>query len=126
MLERALQTATLSHMEVSRRLKADKGLLSRTIRGEAYRPKAFYDSLYDLLHEYGGIVPINNEMDIRAYPSGKDRGTWDIYYKGDFITTLRFTNYNDVLEFVKGDERFQAISSFARKTTEFDNNIRLK
>lgn len=126
MLEKALKTATLTHMEVCRRLKADKGLLSRTIRCTTYRPKVFYDSLYDLLHEYGGIVPINNEMDIRAYPSGQDRGTWSIYYKGEFLTTLRFTNYNDVLEFVKGDERFKAISSFARNTTEFDNDIRLK
>lgn len=126
MLEKALKTATLTHMEVCRRLKVDKGLLSRTIRCTTYRPKVFYDSLYDLLHEYGGIVPINNEMDIRAYPSGQDRGTWSIYYKGEFLTTLRFTNYNDVLEFVKGDERFKAISSFARSTTEFDNDIRLK
>lgn len=126
MLERALSTAAISHMEISRRLKVDKGLLSRAIRGWTYRPKAFYDSMYDLLHEYGGVVPINNELDIRAYPSGKDRGTWDVYYQKDFIVTLRFADYNDVLEFVKGDERFKAISSFARKETTFDNNIRLK
>lgn len=126
MLERALRTASLSHMDVSRTLKVDKGLLSRTIRGETYRPKTFYDSLYDLLHEYGGEAPINNELGIRAYPSGKDRGTWDVYHKADFMTTLRFKDYNDVMEFVNGDERFKAISLFARKETEFGNNIRLK
>ena len=126
MLERAMQTASISHMEVSRRLKTDKGLLTRTIRCVTYRPKMFYDSLYDLLHEYGGVVPINDEMGIRAYPSGQDRGTRAIYHEGQFLTTLRFTDYNDVLEFVKGDERFQTIISFARKTTEFDNHIRLK
>lgn len=126
MLERALTTASLTHMEISRRLDVDKGLLSRTIRGTAYRPKAFYDAMYNLLHEYGGVVPINDDLGIRAYPSGKDKGTWDVYYKNDFIVTLRFTDYNDVLEFVEGDSRFKAIITFARKETTFDNNVRLK
>lgn len=126
MLEKALKTSTLTHMEVCRKINVDKGLLSRTIKGETYRPKVFYDLLYDTLYEFNGTVPINYKLDIRAYPSGKDRGTWDVYYQGDFITTLRFTDYNDVLNFVKGDDRFQAIISFARKETKFDNNIRLK
>ena len=124
MLKKALETSNMSFMDLSRAIKVDKGLLSRTLSGASYRNKAFYDELYNILSARNGEVPVYEN--IRAYPSGRDLGTWDVYIGDDFFITWRFYNYADVMRFVHKDERFQFLLQHQSTDTVFRNNVRLR
>lgn len=126
MLQRILATSSLTHSEVCRRLNLDKGRFTRILKGQTYVDNSVYDSIYNLLAEYGGEVPMNKESGITAYPSGKSFGTWDIYLNGGFMTTLVFYDLDDVYKFVDGDERCKAIQSFMRTETKFENMMKIK
>lgn len=126
MLQRFLATSTLTHAEVCRRLGLDKGRFTRILKGQTYADITVYNSIYKLLAEYGGKVPMNEETGIIAYPSGKDFGTWDIYLNGAFMTTLVFYDLDDVYKFVDGDERCKAIQSFMRTETTFSNMVKVQ
>ena len=126
MLQRFLATSSLTHSEVCRRLSLDKGRFTRILKGQTYVDNSVYDSIYNLLAEYGGKVPMNKESGITAYPSGKSFGTWDIYLNGGFMTTLVFYDLDDVYKFVDGDERCKAIQSFMRTETKFENMMKVK
>lgn len=124
MLRQALITSNLKLMDVSRRLQVDKGLLSRILSGTSYRVKAFYDELYTLLESYGGQVPAFEN--VKAYPSGREVGTWDIYVDDEFFMTWRFQDYGDVMKFVQKDERFQTLQKYFIKGTMFRNEVRFR
>lgn len=126
MLQRFLATSSLTHSEVCRRLSLDKGRFTRILKGQTYVDNSVYDSIYNLLAEYGGKVPMNKESGITAYPSGKSFGTWDIYLNGGFMTTLVFYDLDDVYKFVDGDERCKAIQSFMRTETKFGNMMKIR
>ena len=126
MLQRFLATSSLTHSEVCRRLSLDKGRFTRILKGQTYVDNNVYDSIYNLLAEYGGKVPMNKENGITAYPSGKSFGTWDIYLNGGFMTTLVFYDLDDVYKFVDGDERCKAIQSFMRTETKFENMMKIR
>lgn len=124
MLKRALETSNMSFMDLSRAINIDKSLLSRTLSGANYRNKAFYDELYNILSARNGEVPVFE--DVRAYPSGRDLGTWDVYIGDEFFITWRFYNYADVIRFVHKDERFQLLLKYYNTDTVFTNNVRLR
>ena len=124
MLRQALITSSLQMMDVARKLNVDKSLLSRTLSCSCYRSKAFYDELYDLLGNYNGQVPVFEN--VRAYPTSREAGTWDIYVDDEFFMTFRFQDYGDVVNFVQKDERFQTFQKYFVKGTMFRNQVRLK
>lgn len=124
MLRQAVLTSSVKMADVSRKLNVDKSLLSRSLYGGSYRSKAFYDELYDYLGEHGGQVPVFEN--VRAYPSGREMGTWDIYVDDEFFMTFRFQDYKDVMDFVQKDERFQTLKKYFVKGTSFRNEVRLR
>lgn len=124
MLRQALTTSSLQMVDVVHKMNVDKSLLSRSLMGACYRSKAFYDELYTLLESYGGQVPMFEN--VRAYPSGREQGTWDVYIDDEFFVTWRFQDYGDVIKFIQKDERFQTLQKYFIKGTMFRNQVRLR
>ncbi len=124
MLRPALNSSTLKLVEVAGKLDMDKGAFSRVLDCTRYRKKPFYDELYSILGAYGGTIP--SYENVVAYPSGRETGTWDVYVDNEYFMTYRFQNYDDVIKFVRKDERYMMFSKYFIKETSFKNEVRLK
>lgn len=124
MLSELLGYSSINHAELSRILELDKGRLTRFLQCKIYQPKVFYDKLYDILEGKNGKVPRSEK--VQLYPSGKAKGTWDVYNGSQFVATLVFVNINDVLDFVNNEERYSKILEFAVSETKFDNNVKIR
>lgn len=124
MLSELLAYSQTTHTDLCKTLDIDKGRLTRFLQCKYYQPRVFYDRLYDALEGKYGKVP-RNEI-IQAYPSGKAKGSWDIYTGEQYVATLVFKNINDVLDFVNKETRYMKLLEFVTLDTEFNNVVKIR
>lgn len=86
-----------------------------------------YDKVYDYISSHNGIVP--RQDNVSAYPSDKSKGSWDIWIDNQFVVTMIFSNDDDLLNFLNGnDGRLWFIKEHFMNKDDivYDNRIALR
>lgn len=124
MISQFIQTSTVSLSELSEKTGINKGYISKIARGYTYKNKDAYNAIYDVIENYGGSVP--RYGNVVMYPTGKAKGSWDIWIEDKFAATLCFKNHHDIVKFVKGqDTRLETVKSLMIDDSTFDNLVRV-
>ena len=104
-------------------LNVESSSLSKIIKGGTYATHIFYDNLYTILENGGGIAPRRN--DVTLYPCGCDKGSFEVWINEQFVCVLCFYNEFDILKFLnEEDGRLTLIKNFIpTEEVKFDNKI---
>ena len=101
--------------------------LCKIMKAKFYMSNDDYDKVYDYISSHNGIVP--RQDNVSAYPSDKSKGSWDIWIDNQFVVTMIFSNDDDLLSFLNGnDGRLWFIKEhFMNKDNiTYDNRIALR
>ena len=127
MLNEFVKKSPVNLKDLANYLETASPSLCKILKCQFYTGNNEYDKMYDYLEDHNTIAPRRNG--VVAYPSDKAHGSWDIWIDNKFVTTLVFSNKDDLLNFLnEADERLSTIKSLFMNNngTEFNNRIALR
>ena len=123
MLRMFVKSNPLKLKDIAEMLNVESSSLSKIVRGGTYATHIFYDNLYTILENGGGIAPRRN--DVTLYPCGCAKGSFEVWINEQFVCVLCFYNEFDILRFLnEEDGRLTLIKNFIpTEKVKFDNKI---